>query len=163
MAAPNMARPVPAAPSPGSSAARQKLTEADRKRISASLRAKFKDQKPRPERVGIRHRFSRGDEEWAILNDGAYWCFRAGPFEPGVIVTPKSGPVAGRIGVVTAIVPAWGVHTCVSVWFRNTTQHKWDPDAETMIEVRTRPGNFWPQEGLEILGHVNRPVIDSDS
>lgn len=102
----DMSRPVPAAPSPGSSAKRAKLSEADRKRINAKTTAK--DERPKPERLGIRYRFTRGDVEYAVLADGHPWVFRAGELEPGALVRSRGGYFDGRTGHVQQIVPTWG-------------------------------------------------------
>lgn len=154
----DMTRPVPAAPSPGSSAARQKLTPGDRRRIAESIKRRFEGKEPKPQRVGLQYRFTRGDEEWAILKDGSYWCFRAGPFEYGTIVTPKIAPYAGRQGVVTAIVPLWANQVTICVWFSRTTRHVYDKESGQWIEFSTRPGPFYSRDELEILGHIHKPA-----
>lgn len=152
-----MRRPVPAAPSPGASWRRAKLSEADRQRISTSMAARFKDKPPKPERVGIAYRFTRGDQEWAVLNDGSRWCFRAGEYERGAIVAPKYGPVAGRPGVVTSIVETWEGQVSVCVWFKAEKRPIYDHETGTVRTAYLRPGAFWHPDALEILGHIDKP------
>lgn len=156
MRQPDMSRPVPAAPSPGSSAARAKLTPADRERISKGVAARFKDRKPKVERKGILRRFTRGDEDWAYLEDGSLWCFRAGPFEYGCIVRPLYGPHTNAVGVVTAIVPIWGDHIQIAVWFKAKKAVSYDREEGKVREYWTRPNPFWRRDQLEIIGHIEQ-------
>jgi hypothetical protein len=121
------------------------------------MAARFKDRKPKPERVGIAYRFIRGDQEWAVLQDGSHWCFRAGEFTRGAIVTPRYGPVQGRAGVVTAIIPTWGDGVSICVWFKAERRRVWDHEGGQVVEARLRPGAFWRREQLEIIGHLDDP------
>lgn len=152
-----MSRPVPAAPSPGSSAARARLTEGDRRRIAAQIEARFKGSKPKPERVGIAHRFSRGDADWAILKDGSYWCFRFGRWQRGLVVTPLDGSGRGHMGVVTNLQPTWDNQISICVWFRRSTRQRFDDESGTVTELHSRPAAFWRPDQLEIIGRVEWP------
>jgi hypothetical protein len=153
---PDMSRPVPAAPSPGSSAARAKLTAADRARISRGVAARFQGRKPKPERKGIMRRFSRGDEDWAYLQDGSLWCFRAGPFEYGCIVRPREGRHSNAVGVVTGIVPTWGDQVRIAVWFKAQKRVSYDREDGSVREYWTRPNPFWQRDQLEIIGYIDK-------
>jgi hypothetical protein len=135
---------VPAAPSPGSSAKRARLSDSDRKRIDQEIKARQQGQPSKPERVGVRLRFTQGDEEWAILEDGSYWVFLAGPFERGAIVTARTGPLAGRRGVIRAIDPGWGGAVAINV--------AWE---KVPGELR-RPKAFWTRDELVVIGHAAR-------
>lgn len=62
---------------------------------------------PRPERVGVRYRFTRGDVEYAVLADGHLWVCRAGDLVPGLTVRVVGGWFHGRRGRVQSLIPTW--------------------------------------------------------
>lgn len=136
---PDMTRPIPAPPSPGSSAARAKLTDADRKRIGAAEAAKHKGKPLKPDIVGVQYSFRRGDQDWAVLKDGHYWVYRAGDFAPGAIVTQRDGPLRGRLGRVTQLWSPCGDAVCVVV--------RWQRLAKDVMP----PYAFWRMDELEVL------------
>lgn len=139
-AQPDMSRPVPAAPSPGSSAKRAKLTDADRKRIGEEQKYKRQGKPSRLESKGIYRRFTRGDEEWAILNDGHLWVFRAGDLEPGALVRAREGLLRGRLAKVRQLIPsACGMEVVAVV--------SW----QQIPGERRRPGVLWHRDDLEVM------------
>lgn len=66
-----------------------------------------KDTRPRPERIGVKSRFTQGDVEYAVLEDGHLWVIRAGELVPGVTIRVYGGWFDGRQGRVQALVPTW--------------------------------------------------------
>lgn len=66
-----------------------------------------KDDRSKPERIGVKHRFTRGNVEYAVLEDGHLWVFRAGDLVPGVRVRVRGGYLSGRTGRVQQLVPTW--------------------------------------------------------
>lgn len=91
----------------------------------------------RPEPVIIR-RFTRGDEEWAVMDNGHYRVLRAGDLAPGVAVTTKDRRCSHRMDYVTSLFPGW--HGAVTVAVR------W----EKQKGART-PGPFWRKDELRTL------------
>jgi hypothetical protein len=146
-----MSRPVPAAPSPGASAKRAKLTDADRERISEREEAKRDDGLSYPERVGISRRFTRGNQDWALLANGHYWVFRAGNIEPGALVQVLYGKLSGRHGVVTALIPTWSDQVVACVKFQWTKVDYYDKEAGKMRTARIHPGPFWRLDELTVV------------
>ena len=86
----------------------------------------------------IIRRFTRGDEEWAIRDDGHYLVLRAGDLEPEAVVTTRDRRCSDRRGVVQALLPGWAGAITVAV--------RWRP-----LEGTRTPGPFWRRDELKIV------------
>lgn len=97
-------------------------------------------------RPAVAYRLCRGDQDWALMDDGTYRCLRAGEISRGAIVTQREGPIRGRLGRVEALIPVKGDCVCVAV--------RWQADAKKP----RRPGTFWPLAELEVLTRAPAPA-----